>query len=163
VNKDILKPLNSGIVGDIAPLFLGSEMTTLEIMANPSGFWRSIKHDSQGTDIFLAASLTAELSGEVSEKVFDRPFSFRTKVGLGAAIGGAQSLTAGFMTPSKHGFNAKAFGIGLEYAVNANANTRYFDAKAHYYKALSVDDVDDLVREQFQNNQVNAIRLRAYP
>src|SRR5579862_34204 len=85
----LLKPLTTGPGGYILPLFLGSELTPLSILANPGGFWHSIQHDSHGTDIFLAATIVSETAGQAFG------LGFRAKAGMGAIIGLGQAIGAG--------------------------------------------------------------------
>ncbi len=159
VNRTLLRPLTTGVVGDFAPLFLGSEITVLEIAANPRGFWHQIRTNQQGIDLFLAASVASELVFAGADWV-ERPIGFRTKVGVGTALGVTQSAVAGV---TRRGFNFKRFGLGLEYSANAVLNTRYFDEKNRFDALMSSREVSHYVEEEFNKPEVRNVSLTAYP
>lgn len=162
VNQHVLKPLTTGVAGYVTPLFLGSEITLLEIAANPGAFWHQVRRDQQGTDVFLAASVASELVFAGADWA-GSPIPLRTKLGVGMGFGFAQSITAGAQSRSRRGFDFKQFALGIEYAANANLNTRYFDAKDQYDPMLSSKSVSTYVEEQFQRPEVASVHLQAYP
>ncbi len=156
-----LKPLTSGAGGYVFPLFLGTELSALSILANPGGFWHSIQHDSHGTDFFLAATIVSEVAGQ------GLGLSFRSKAGLGAVIGVAQAIGAGDNGARKP-FNWAGFGQSLEYAANFEAEARYADEKYHFQQHnLSADTVNGAVKHFFEHTsgdpEVDSIAFTMFP
>jgi len=157
----LLKPLTSGPGGYVFPLFLGTELSALSILANPGGFWHSIQHDTHGTDVFLAATIVSEVAGQAFG------WGFRTKAGLGAVIGLGQAIGAGDNGARKP-FNWAGFGQSLEYAANFEAEARYADEKIHFQqKNLSADTVNAAVEHFFKHTptdpEVDSIAFTMFP
>jgi RHS repeat-associated protein len=157
----LLKPLTTGAQGFILPLFIGTELTPLEILANPGQFWHSVKNDSHGTDIFLAATVLAEGGDEVARHFFNYAISFRTQVGLGAAIGVAQSIAAGDNGAHRR-FGWTAFGQSLSYAANSEATVRYADERLHFQPRLGAAKVNEAIAKAFEDEEADAVVFRGF-
>jgi RHS repeat-associated protein len=118
-----LKKLNKGLGGHFARIGLAPFLGPMELAAYPKSFWKQIKTDKAGIDVFLAAGVAAELVGPIADLVnpvwinsLSLRIRFATRLATDAALGFGQSATqAGLL----HGadFKWNTFGQGAEYTV----------------------------------------------
>ncbi len=162
----MLNKLNKGVGGHFARVLLSPFLGPLELAAHPSSFWRQVKSDKDGIDIFLAAGVALELAGPVADfvaPVWVNSLSLRTRFTVrlitDAVIGFGQSSTqAGLLHGVKH-FDWHTFAQGSEYTFGGIAWTRLTAGIGYRPFGLKTAKFTDFVRAQdLQNGEALVFR-----
>jgi len=160
----------NGAAGSLSRIFLGWAIGMAQIVANPSGYWHGIEHDSHGIDIFLAAGIAVEVGtsgmsvfglGRLPNLPGSYQASFAGRHAIDAVLGVGQSLAAGMSGHRR--FDSAAFGQGLEYTVGGMLEGREAIGIGYKPFGLTVDDVDKEMATQratAQDHNVLVYRLR---
>ncbi|MGH7789691.1 MAG: RHS repeat-associated core domain-containing protein [Candidatus Binatia bacterium] len=132
----------NGAGGAAARFFLGAELGIAQIVANPSGYWHRLEHDTGGIDIFLAAGLATELGTSGWGPLPELPGSYRESfVGrhlIDSIIGVGQSVASGY---GGHRFDWAAVGQGVEYTAGGMFEGRELLGLGYKPFSLNADDV----------------------
>jgi RHS repeat-associated protein len=146
--------LNKGVGGHFARIFLSPLMGVLSIAADPKGFWRSVVHDKDGIDLFLAAGVATEIASAGLEgfglSAFVRNLSLRTRfatrlvIDSGLAIG--QAVAAG-ADRGFHHFNWSAFAQNVELAGGGLVYSRGVVGEGYNPYTLKGEDVARMVEQ----------------
>jgi hypothetical protein len=129
-------------------------MGVLSIAADPKGFWRSVVHDKDGIDLFLAAGVATEIASAGLEgfglSAFVRNLRLRTRfatrllIDSGLAIG--QAVAAG-ADRGFHHFNWNAFAQNVELAGGGLVYSRGVVGEGYNPYTLKGEDVARMVEQ----------------
>lgn len=156
----------NGVRGSLSRFFLGGIIGTAQIIANPAGYWHSLKHDSGGTDIFLAAGVLAEVGTTgwfgLPELPGTSAAAFGVRHLVDFTIGAGQSVASGFSGHRR--FDWAAVGQGMEYTAGGMVLGREVAGIGYKPYGMTNDDLDAAVASHFQNasnhNQALVFRVR---
>jgi RHS repeat-associated protein len=144
----------NGLRAALARLFLGGIIGTAQIIANPSGYWHGLKHDTGGIDVFLAAGVLTEVGSSGWFGLPELPGSTLASFGarhlVDASLGAGQSIASGF---TEHGrYDWATVAQGVEYTVGGMFEAR--EAAGIGYKpfGMTTDDLDKMTASHFHGN-----------
>jgi RHS repeat-associated protein len=143
----------NGPAGAASRFFLGSAIGIAQILANPSGYWHQLVHDTNGIDFFLAAGVAVELGTSGWGPLPELPGSYRASF-LGrhlidTVIGGGQSIASAV---SKNRFDWASLGQGLEYTAGGMLEGREILGFGYKPYNVTADDVSERAATHFAND-----------
>jgi hypothetical protein len=153
-----LKKLNSipGL-GDFARVAFAGPLGVLEFAAHPSGFWHSIKYNTNGTDVFLfgpmvltwAMPATASLSDSVALRLASTSLGKRFSGVLlsDLVLGTTQTAMNAGLSRGTHHWNWETFRQGMEYTVGGIAWARAVAGIGYSPYKMKVDTFVDFVNK----------------
>jgi RHS repeat-associated protein len=150
-----LKSLNKGVGGHFARILLSPFLGPMELAAYPNAFWKQIKTDKDGIDVFLAAGIAAELTGPIADAVapeFINSLSlnvrFATRLATDAALGLGQSATQAGLLHGVHHFHWNTFGQGAEYTVGGIAWARGLAGVGYRPFGIKAGNLENFLQEK---------------
>lgn len=137
-----LDATDNGARGIASRFFLGSLLGIAQIIANPSGYWHELEHDTDGIDIFLAAGIALEVGTSGWFGLPDLPgsagASFAGRHLFDAVLGAGQSIASGM----RHGrMDWASVGQGIEYTAGGMFMGRELAGVGYKPFGLAADDV----------------------
>src|SRR5579862_478987 len=143
----------NGARGTLSRLFLGGIIGTAQIVANPSGYWHALKHDSGGIDIFLAVGVLSEVGTTGWFGLPELPggplASFGARHLVDLTIGAGQSVASGLTGHRR--FDWAAVGQGMEYTAGGMFWGREVAGVGYKPFGMTNDDLDDMVASHFSD------------
>ena len=143
----------NGARGTLSRIFLGGIIGTAQIIANPSGYWHQMKHDTGGTDIFLAAGVLTEVGTTGWFGLPELPggtlASFGARHLVDTTLGVGQSVASGLTGHRR--FDWAAVGQGMEYTAGGIFWGREVAGIGYKPFGLTTYDLDDMAESHFQN------------
>jgi len=153
---DRLDANRNGPGGIASRFFLGGALGIAQILANPSGYWHQLKHDTDGIDIFLGAGIAVELGTSGWGWLPDLPGSYRASFAgrhlFDSVLGVGQSLASGM---SGRRFDWAAVGQGLEYTAGGMFMGRELAGFGYKPFNLTAGDVAESVTEHFNGGRAD--------
>jgi len=156
----------NGARGTLSRFFLGGIIGVTQIIANPSGYWHEMVHDTHGLDAFLALGVAIEVGtsgiGPFYEFSAAPGASFAGHHVLDLGIGAAQSV----LTAHEHGrFDWASFGQGMEYTAGGIFWGREMLGFGYKPYGMTKDDVQAMAADHFAKgrnpDQMLVFRSRA--
>ena len=147
----------NGARGTLSRIFLGGIIGTAQIIANPSGYWHGLKHDTGGIDVFLAAGVLAEVGTSgwfgLPELPGGTAASFGARHLVDTTLGTGQSIASGFSGHRR--FDWAAVGQGMEYTAGGMLSGRWAAGIGYKPYGLTTDDLDNMTASHFRNGNAD--------
>ncbi len=146
--------MNRGVGGDFARIFLAPQLGVLQLVADPAGFWDTMKHDRDGMDVFLVLGIVSEVGGGILDNAYAgsvrQVYRFWARTVSDVAFGTGQSVMAGADKGFKH-FNWNAFRQGMEYTAGAVYNRSFSGANVRSGFTLDADGLAAKLNKELTN------------
>ncbi|MEL7044021.1 MAG: RHS repeat-associated core domain-containing protein [Pseudomonadota bacterium] len=165
--QSLNKDLNKGVWGHLDRFFLAPLMGPLAIAANPEAFWKQIKQDKGGIDIFLGAGVAVEVLSMGAEgfglsatwRNLGLGTRFGTRLVLDGGLGVGQAVAAGAERGKGH-FDWTSFGNTLEMSGGMLGWSRGVIGVGYNPFTLTADDVVTRVEDMTDSSKLLVFRER---
>lgn len=144
-----LAEINKGPGGHFARLFLSPILGPLQILAAPKAFWETLRHDKNGTDIFLVAGVAAAEALNLAEGYFGAGYVnqfFAARVLTALTLGTAQTTVIAAARGFNH-FNWNTFLQGEEGVVGSTFEISFVGGKGYNRFNRTGGEIAELVSQ----------------
>jgi len=157
-----LAEINKGPGGHFARLFLTPILGPLQLLSDPKAFWETLRHDKNGADIFLVASIAAAEALNLAEGYFGAGYVnqfFAARVLTALTLGTAQTTVVAAARGFNH-FNWNTFLQGEEGVVGSTFEVTFVGGKGYNRFNRSGEDVAKLVGQLDESDPDTVLIVR---